>query len=144
MKRILFGAASCLVLFTTTSAYSQCCCSGVNFKVLDKHSKVIPLSKLKITNITTEHDAKSLSLYYDPAVSFHLYCGNGREVLSIIYKGKEMKVRFRFLGDFGHAYGEFKFEKGEYVAEPLAPKGSVEPRISMNVRKMKKGEFGDN
>ncbi len=144
MRRILFGAAVCLVLFAVTPAYSQCCCSGVSFKVLDKHSKVIPLTKLKITNVTTAQGDKQLSIAYDPNVNFHLYCGGGREVLSIIYKGKEMRVRFRFLGDFGHALGEFKFEKGEYVAEPAGPRIPPASTLTMNVRKMKKSEFPDS
>jgi hypothetical protein len=69
-------------------------------------------------------------------VLYHINCGNGNELLSIIYKGSEMKINFKFLGDFGFPYGKITFKKGDFIAEPEG-KDDVNRAVGIRIRKAK-------
>ena len=65
-------------------------------------------------------------------VIFSVGCGTTREVLSVTYKRSEMKINFKFYGDFGYAFGKITFQKGNFIAEPENQKNG---RSGIQVRK---------
>ena len=120
MNKIKFILLILVFFISASFAYSQCCCSSVHFKVLDKKNKPIPKDKIEIKNITerTKSDSSySVSLFYYPEVAFNIHCGQGDEIISIKYKDKEMFLYLKLRGDFGFAKGQFRFQEGKFLAE---------------------------
>jgi hypothetical protein len=126
-----------LLLVFTFCAYtvrSQCCCSKVRFSLVDKRGNKLDQSKVKITNITESDSANKEQIVF--FIADEPNKGDGNELLSIIYKGSEMKINFKFLGDFGFPYGKITFKKGDFIAEPEG-KDDVNRAVGIRIRKAK-------
>lgn len=122
MKRINYALLPLALLFGLHTARAQCCCSAVLFSLVDKKGRPVETSQLRIVERGAPSDSTRISFPTNqPAantVSFRLGCGNGREVLSVFHKGAEMRIRFKFHGEFGNPFGTITFRKGTFVAEP--------------------------
>jgi hypothetical protein len=141
MNKIGFVFLVLVILFGANFCYSQCCCSSVYFKVLDKKKKPIPKEKLEVQNLTKrlQFSEDYKLLYNYPDVYFDIHCGAGDEVISLKYKGKEMLLYLNLRGDFGFAKSEFKFEGGKFLAE--FDKGMNQTAKTFRIRKMIKDEL---
>jgi hypothetical protein len=105
---------------------AQCCCSGVSFSIMDKYGSPLTAEKVSVTETTKRSVNSSGRLYFGKGIvgssmlDFQIGCGKGDETISLKYKDREMRIRFKFLGEFGRAYGQLVFVKGDFIAEPVA------------------------
>lgn len=140
MSLIKWLLVAAIVLSAAVLSNAQCCCSGVGFTLLDKHNTPIAPDKLTIKDITPNTLSRQLSLAYAPEVYYKLYCASGNEVVAVTYKGKEMRLHFKFYGDFGSGRGSFQFAPGDYFVDPTERTGQS-PNLGMKLRKAKPGEL---
>jgi hypothetical protein len=122
MKWINLVSVLLIFAFCFQTVRAQCCCSEVRFSLVDKKGKSLDKSEIQIREITAGPFRHSL--YFDSSktneseVVFHIKCGNGNEAISIIYKGAEMRIHFKFYAEFGLPVGRITFQEGDFIAEP--------------------------
>ncbi|MCD9186042.1 MAG: hypothetical protein LUM44_06395 [Pyrinomonadaceae bacterium] len=93
----------------------------MNFTVVDRKGKKLKPDKVKVRELPESSTRERV--YFKPDESnivYHLGCGMGNEVVSIVYKGAEMKIHFRFFGEYGAAFGKITFQTGDFIATPGA------------------------
>ena len=122
MKKITLVSVllSFAVCFQTVRA--QCCCSAVRFSLVDKKGKSLDKSKIQIREITAGLFRHGLHLdsnkTNESEAVFRIGCGEGNEVIAISYKGAEIRIHFKYYGEFGQPVGKITFQKGAFIAEP--------------------------
>jgi hypothetical protein len=119
MKLVKTGIAAVMLLLLAQAAYSQCCCSGAEVAVTDGAAP-LPRPDVKITQFgkRSEHERIVFREEEERAVfQYYVGCGDGKEALTIEYKGLIMRIRFKLHGDFGGPKGEVVFSPGDFVAE---------------------------
>jgi hypothetical protein len=100
--------------------------------LVEKKGNQLKQSEVKIKEINKRLEINEIYERLSPSSRFHfnddktdkvdvvykIGCGYGDEVLSIIYKGSEMRIHFKFIHEFGRVSGKITFQKGDFIAEP--------------------------
>ena len=108
--------------FCFQSAYSQCCCGTISFAMVDAKGTPLLNNRLKIKEAGEQTTSNTSRITYDRGNSTEnitrlaMRCTSGG-IISVIYKGSEMKINFKFSMDKS-AEGEIIFQKGNFIAEP--------------------------
>lgn len=120
MNKLNFISLLFVFAFCVEPVRSQFCGETVKFSLIDKKGKSILNNKVKIKE---KSDTSVYSrIYYDRdkptenVTSFKFGCTSGG-IVSIIYKGSEMRINFKFRDSPG-AVGKITFQKGDFIAEP--------------------------
>jgi len=100
MKKFNFILLFFVFAFCFHSVRSQCCCSEVRLSLVDKKGNQLEQSKVKLKEITDRKNELSRVFFYGSEtnksdVFYRMGCASGKEVLSLSYKGSEMKIHFR-------------------------------------------------
>ena len=120
MSKLKFVFLLFLFAFCFQTVRSQCCCGNINFSLIDKKGKPILNNQVKIKE--KGYSSGQSRIYYDSEKStenvtaFSIDCSSGG-IVSVIYKGSEMRINFKFHMD-AMAKGTITFQKGDFIAEP--------------------------
>ena len=122
-----FLSAVLILTFASGFVRAQRCDSRIFFVVHDQKGKPISNKKLKYKasdNMYLFYDETLKG--YDPKINFEtaLGCPNGSQNFSITYRGKLMKILFKFTDEHDETI-IFKFEEGNFVAELERAEGDI-------------------
>ena len=121
MKNLSLVLLLLIIGFFASTARAQCLCSFAMMSLVDESG--VPLSENEVTarEITPGRtsDRVSVAAQQDKrlVVTFHIGWGRGDEVLLIRRKDEEMRIHFRFEGEFGKLKSTITFKKGDFLAE---------------------------
>lgn len=136
MSKLKFVFLLFVFAFCFQSVHSQRCKGNINFSLIDKKGKPILNNQVEIKE--KPDPLRPSQIYYDrdkPTVNktaFSLGCSSGG-LVSIIYKGSEMKINFQFYME-SEAEGKITFQKGNFIAEPKEAKSGT-ARTGIRIRK---------
>jgi hypothetical protein len=120
MSKLNFVFLLFVFAFCFQSAYSQKCNRNIKFSLIDKKGKPILNNQVKIE--VKPNSPSPAQIYYNSDKStanvteLSLGCSSSG-LVSVIYKGEEMKISFEFYM-VAAAEGKITFQKGNFIAEP--------------------------
>ena len=120
MNKLNFVFLLFVFAFCFQSVRSQCCCGNIHFSLIDKKGKPILNNQVKIKEKPDAFGGSRIlfdsSKPTENKTLFTIGCSSGG-IVSVIYKGSEMKINFKFHMD-AMAEGKITFQKGDFIAEP--------------------------
>lgn len=148
MKVVKFIILLFVFGFGATMKGEAQCRTEIRFYLVHKNGKKINLSKVIAGG--TDRVNSTVNLAYEIDIEgesgkeliLEGECATGEEDVSMIYRGAEMKIRFKFTGDVGTVRGKIVFRKGSYIAEPQKPYSS-ERFEGIRIRRATKEEAED-
>jgi hypothetical protein len=142
MNKLNFVILLFIFAFCFQSVRSQRCNGNISFSLIDKKGKPILNNQVEIKE--KPEPVGPSQIYYDSdkptenKTAFSLGCSSGG-VVSVIYKGAEMKINFKFYME-AEAEGKITFQKGYFIAEPK-DREFGRARTGIQIRKAKDEEL---
>ena len=121
MKLLYFLLGALILAVGPQAVMAQCCCSSVKVTVTNGAGFPLDVDDVKAREVSERLDGSRVWINSDEKkkarINYHIGCGNGREVMVVENQGVEMRIRFKFNGDFGRVELDVPFAAGDHVVE---------------------------
>ena len=121
MKLLGLFVALLAIAWNCESAAAQCCCSRAEVTITNGAGFALDAGEIVVREVSERGGGNRAAVLNDKTerakIHFRIGCGTGREIMVVEHQGVEMRIRFKLLGDFGHAELDVPFAQGDQIIE---------------------------